>query len=88
MMRVRASARATLDVSIVIVVQTNERIVERCLLMATDPGDLVLDPTCGSGTTSVRGGAVRTPMRPDLEHHLNRPTNWKSSCMENRQGSA
>ena len=34
------------------VVQTNERIVERCILMATDPGDLVLDPTCGSGTTA------------------------------------
>ncbi|HHJ19287.1 MAG TPA: site-specific DNA-methyltransferase [Gammaproteobacteria bacterium] len=34
------------------VVQTNVKIVERCLLMATDPGDLVLDPTCGSGTTA------------------------------------
>jgi adenine-specific DNA-methyltransferase len=34
------------------VVQTNERVVERCILMATDPGDLVLDPTCGSGTTA------------------------------------
>ncbi len=34
------------------VVQTNQRIVERCLLMSTDPGDLVLDPTCGSGTTA------------------------------------
>jgi len=34
------------------VVQTNIKIVERCLLMATDPGDLVLDPTCGSGTTA------------------------------------
>jgi adenine-specific DNA-methyltransferase len=34
------------------VVQTNERVVERCLLLATDPGDLVLDPTCGSGTTA------------------------------------
>ena len=33
------------------VVETNPRIVERCMLMATDPGDLVLDPTCGSGTT-------------------------------------
>ena len=33
------------------VVQTNRRVVERCILMATDPGDLVLDPTCGSGTT-------------------------------------
>ena len=36
----------------VYVVQTNEKVVERCLLMTTDPGDLVLDPTCGSGTTA------------------------------------
>ena len=36
----------------VYVVQTGSRIVERCILMATDPGDLVLDPTCGSGTTA------------------------------------
>ncbi len=35
------------------VVQTNLKVVERCLLMTTDPGDLVLDPTCGSGTTAV-----------------------------------
>jgi adenine-specific DNA-methyltransferase len=35
------------------VVQTNTKIVERCILMTTDPGDLVLDPTCGSGTTAV-----------------------------------
>lgn len=34
------------------VVQTNPQIVQRCLLMTTDPGDLVLDPTCGSGTTA------------------------------------
>ena len=34
------------------VVQTSTRVVERCLSMTTDPGDLVLDPTCGSGTTS------------------------------------
>jgi len=34
------------------VVQTSQKIVERCILMATDPGDLVLDPTCGSGTTA------------------------------------
>jgi len=34
------------------VVQTNLKIAERCLLMTTDPGDLVLDPTCGSGTTA------------------------------------
>jgi adenine-specific DNA-methyltransferase len=37
---------------IIYVVQTNRRLVERCLLMSTDPGDLVLDPTCGSGTTA------------------------------------
>jgi adenine-specific DNA-methyltransferase len=34
------------------VVQTNAKVIERCILMATDPGDLVLDPTCGSGTTA------------------------------------
>jgi adenine-specific DNA-methyltransferase len=34
------------------VVQTNIEIVKRCLLMTSDPGDLVLDPTCGSGTTA------------------------------------
>ncbi|MEN9864680.1 MAG: hypothetical protein RL748_270, partial [Pseudomonadota bacterium] len=36
----------------VYVVQTNKAIIERCVLMTTDPGDLVLDPTCGSGTTA------------------------------------
>jgi adenine-specific DNA-methyltransferase len=36
----------------VFVVQTNVEVVKRCVLMATDPGDLVLDPTCGSGTTA------------------------------------
>ena len=34
------------------VVQTARRVIERCLQMTTDPGDLVLDPTCGSGTTA------------------------------------
>jgi adenine-specific DNA-methyltransferase len=34
------------------VVQTNPLIIQRCVLMTTDPGDLVLDPTCGSGTTA------------------------------------
>ena len=33
------------------VVQTVPKVIQRCILMATDPGDLVLDPTCGSGTT-------------------------------------
>ncbi len=34
------------------VVQTSKRTLERCILMTTDPGDLVIDPTCGSGTTA------------------------------------
>ena len=34
------------------VVQTHPKIIQRCMLMTTDPGDLVLDPTCGSGTTA------------------------------------
>ncbi len=34
------------------VVETSPKVVERCMLMTTDPGDLVLDPTCGSGTTA------------------------------------
>ena len=38
--------------SIIYVVQTSIKPIERCILMSTDPGDLVLDPTCGSGTTA------------------------------------
>ena len=37
---------------VIYVVQTNVHIVSRCIIMTTDPGDLVLDPTCGSGTTA------------------------------------
>jgi adenine-specific DNA-methyltransferase len=37
----------------VYVVQTGNKVVQRCILMTTDPGDLVLDPTCGSGTTAT-----------------------------------
>ncbi|MEN9832860.1 MAG: hypothetical protein RL753_14 [Bacteroidota bacterium] len=36
----------------VYVVQTNVKVVERCMLLCTEPGDLVIDPTCGSGTTA------------------------------------
>jgi adenine-specific DNA-methyltransferase len=36
----------------VYVVQTSAKVIERCIQMTTDPGDLVLDPTCGSGTTA------------------------------------
>lgn len=37
----------------VYVVQTSTKVVERCILLTTNPGDLVFDPTCGSGTTAV-----------------------------------
>jgi adenine-specific DNA-methyltransferase len=37
---------------LIYVVQTAPTVIQRCILMATDPGDLVLDPTCGSGTTT------------------------------------
>ena len=50
---------------VVYVVQTNNRIVERCLLMASDPGDLVLDPTCGSGTTAY----ASEQWGPPMDHH-------------------
>ena len=51
----------------VYVVQTANKIAERCLLMTTDPGDLVLDPTCGSGTTAYvaeQWGAAGSPATP------------------------
>jgi adenine-specific DNA-methyltransferase len=65
------------------VVQTATSVVERCLLMTTDPGDLVLDPTCGSGTTayvaeqwgrrwitcdSIRGTQSDDPHKPNKAH--------------------
>lgn len=40
------------DMNMVYVVQTATKIIQRCMLMSTDPGDIVLDPTCGSGTTA------------------------------------
>lgn len=43
---------STFAVQRIYVVQTSTKVVERCILMSTDPGDLVLDPTCGSGTTA------------------------------------
>ena len=47
------------------VVQTSTKVVQRCLLMATDPGDLVLDPTCGSGTAAY----VAEQWGPPLDHN-------------------
>jgi adenine-specific DNA-methyltransferase len=43
---------STFAVQRIYVVQTSTKVVERCILLATDPGDLVLDPTCGAGTTT------------------------------------
>lgn len=43
---------ASFMASKIYVVQTSATVVQRCILMTTDPGDLVLDPTCGSGTTA------------------------------------
>lgn len=44
--------QSTFSVEKMYVVQTAAKVIERCILMTTDPGDLVLDPTCGSGTTA------------------------------------
>jgi len=46
------TVRSTFAAEKLYVVQTSEKVVERCLLMTTDPGDLILDPTCGSGTAA------------------------------------
>jgi adenine-specific DNA-methyltransferase len=46
------TVRSTFAAAKLYVVQTAEKVIQRCLLMTTDPGDLVLDPTCGSGTTA------------------------------------
>ena len=46
------TVQSTFAVKKVYVVQTTTKVVQRCMLMCTDPGDLVLDPTCGSGTTA------------------------------------
>ena len=46
------TVESTFSTEKIYVVQTNRNVVQRCILMTTDPGDLVLDPTCGSGTTA------------------------------------
>jgi adenine-specific DNA-methyltransferase len=44
--------QSTFAVEKLYVVQTNAKVIKRCMLMTTDPGDIVVDPTCGSGTTA------------------------------------
>lgn len=46
------TVQSTFAIENIYVVQTYTKVIERCLLMTTDPGDIVLDPTCGSGTTA------------------------------------
>jgi adenine-specific DNA-methyltransferase len=46
------TVRSTYASAKLYVVQTSEKVIQRCLLMTTDPGDLFFDPTCGSGTTA------------------------------------
>lgn len=48
----RGTIISTFSKEKVYVVQTSSVVIERCILMTTDPGDLVLDPTCGSGVTA------------------------------------
>ncbi len=61
------------------VVETNPKVVQRCILMTSDPGDLVFDPTCGSGTTAYvapRGRRARQTTGDDWDfdyHELARP---------------
>ena len=47
------TARGSFHENSIYVVQTTTKTIQRCILMSTDPGDLVLDPTCGSGTTAT-----------------------------------
>lgn len=65
----------------VYVVQTNVEVVKRCLLMTTDPGDLVLDPTCGSGTTAY----VAEQVGPALDH-VRHESRRLSSCAHTPDG--
>ena len=46
------TVQSTFATQNIYIVQTYTRVIQRCILMTTDPGDLVLDPTCGSGTTA------------------------------------
>ena len=69
----------------VYVVQSATKVIERCLLMCTDPGDLVLDPTCGSGTTAYVGRAVGTPL--DHHRHLPRRTGAGPTAADGRKVS-
>jgi adenine-specific DNA-methyltransferase len=58
----------------IFVVQTANEVVKRCVLMTTDPGDLVLDPTCGSGTTAYTAEQWGDAGSPSTPHAS--PSHW------------
>ena len=64
------------------VVQTAAKVIERCILMTTDPGDLVLDPTCGSGTTAYVAEAVGSPL--DHLRHIARRRHSSQAAPDGR----
>ncbi len=78
----------------VYVVQTNPLAVQRCILMTTDPGDLVLDPTCGSGTTAyvaeqwgrrwITTDVSRVPLALARQRLLTATFNWYELKDEDR----
>jgi adenine-specific DNA-methyltransferase len=61
----------------------NLHVIERCMLMTTDPGDLVLDPTCGSGTTALRRRAVGAAL--DHDRHEPRGDRHRPAAAAHRQ---
>jgi adenine-specific DNA-methyltransferase len=67
----------------VYVVQTGSKAIERCLLMTTDPGDLVLDPTCGSGTTAFVAEELGAPL--DHLRYLSRGDHAGQAAADDRQ---
>ena len=63
------------------VVQSGTKLIQRCILMTTDPGNLVLDPTCGSGTTAY----VAEQWVETLDHHRHIPRG-ASACPRPHHG--
>ena len=50
------------------VVQTNPKVIARCIMMTTDPGDLVIDPTCGGGTSRLWPNSTVDVGSPSTPH--------------------
>jgi adenine-specific DNA-methyltransferase len=79
------------------VVQTHAKVIERCMLMTTDPGDLVLDPTCGGGTSAwtaeqwgrrwITVDVSRVPLALARQRLLTASYDW-FELQDNRRGPA